>query len=219
MFTGIVEEIGTVEEIRHGQHSAILKIRASKVLVGTKIGDSIAVNGICLTVTQLGPTGFSADIMHETLNRSSLSKLSRGGHVNLERAMAADGRFGGHIVSGHVDGTGKIVGIKRDDNAIWFTIEAKPELMRYIVEKGSITIDGISLTVAKISNTDFSISAIPHTVGQTVLSERKEGDHVNLETDIIGKYVEKLLKPADEPTGSSGSGSGITREFLTKYGF
>lgn len=219
MFTGIVEEIGTVEEIRHGQHSAILKIRASKVLVGTKIGDSIAVNGICLTVTQLGPTGFSADVMHETLNRSSLSKLSRGGHVNLERAMAADGRFGGHIVSGHVDGTGKIVGIKRDDNAIWFTIEAKPELMRYIVEKGSITIDGISLTVAKISNTDFSISAIPHTVAQTVLSERKEGDHVNLETDIIGKYVEKLLKPADEPTGSSGSGSEITREFLNKYGF
>lgn len=219
MFTGIVEEIGTVEEIRHGQHSAILKIRASKVLEGTKIGDSIAVNGICLTVTQLGPTGFSADVMHETLNRSSLSKLSRGGHVNLERAMAADGRFGGHIVSGHVDGTGKIVGIKRDDNAIWFTIEAKPELMRYIVEKGSITIDGISLTVAKISNTDFSISAIPHTVAQTVLSERKEGDHVNLETDIIGKYVEKLLKPADEATGSSGSGNGISREFLTKYGF
>ena len=224
MFTGIVEEVGTIEQISHGQHSAVLRIRASRVCEDAKVGDSIAVNGICLTVTSLSPAGFTADVMHETLNRSSLSKLTRGSHVNLERAMAADGRFGGHIVSGHVDGTGKISSIKRDDNAIWFTIEAKPEILRYIVEKGSITIDGISLTVAKITDRDFSISAIPHTVAQTVLSERKEGDSVNLETDIIGKYVEKLLRPAEEPAGNGNggacsSGSGITREFLTKYGF
>lgn len=215
MFTGIVEEIGTVDEIKRGQHSAVLKIRAVKVLEDAKIGDSIAVNGICLTVTTLLPNAFTADVMHETLNRSSLAKLAHGSKVNLERAMQANGRFGGHIVAGHVDGVGKIVEIRRDDTAIWYTIEAKPEVMRYVVEKGSITIDGISLTIARVSPTRFAISAIPHTVSQTVLKERKEGDIVNLETDIIGKYVEKLMQPAPvtQKTG------GITKEFLTQYGF
>lgn len=215
MFTGIVEEIGTLEKIQRGTHSAVLTIRADQVLEGTKIGDSIAVNGICLTVTTLFSGCFTADVMHETLNRSSFVGLSTGSHVNLERAMAADGRFGGHIVSGHVDGIGKIVRIRRDDNAIWYTIEAKPEVMRYIVEKGSITIDGISLTVAEVKQSEFSISAIPHTVSQTVLREKKAGDIVNLETDIIGKYVEKLLKPNSVQEQESG----ITREFLTRYGF
>ena len=153
--------------------------------------------------------------MHETLNRSSLSKLTRGSHVNLERAMAADGRFGGHIVAGHVDGTGKIIGIRRDDTAIWYTIQADSEIMRYIVEKGSVTIDGISLTVAKVNQGDFSISAIPHTVSQTILKERREGDPVNIETDIIGKYVEKLLSTQQEQKQQTN----ITREFLSKYGF
>ena len=135
MFTGIVEEIGRVERIKHGQHSAVLTIHADTVLEGTKIGDSIAVNGICLTVTELFSHGFSADVMHETLNRSSLAGLTMGTPVNLERAMAADGRFGGHIVAGHVDGVGKVIRVRRDDTAIWYTIQAKAELMRYIVEK------------------------------------------------------------------------------------
>lgn len=215
MFTGIVEEVGMIENIRRGQHSAVLTIRASKVLEGTELGDSIAVNGICLTVTSLPNGAFTADVMHETLNRSSLSGLGRGSRVNLERAMAADGRFGGHIVSGHVDGVGHISRIRRDDNAIWYTVSAAPEILRYVVEKGSITIDGISLTVAAVTEKDFSISAIPHTVAVTVLIERKEGDAVNLETDIIGKYVEKLLQPMT-PTPAS---SGITMDFLSKHGF
>ena len=215
MFTGIVEEVGTIDNIRRGTHSAVLTIRAKTVLEGTKIGDSIAVNGICLTVTGLEGGCFRADVMHETLNRSSLSQLGKNSSVNLERAMPANGRFGGHIVSGHVDGVGRITRIKRDDNAIWYTVSAAPELLHYIVEKGSITIDGISLTVAAVSDKDFAISAIPHTVKQTVLHDRKEGDIVNLETAIIGKYVEKLLTPVEEPEQKSG----ITKEFLIRNGF
>lgn len=215
MFTGIIEEIGTVKQIKRGQNSAVLIIHAKKVLKDTRIGDSIAVNGICLTVTKLFSEGFSADIMHETLNRSSLTVLAHRSHVNLERAMPANGRFGGHIVAGHADGVGKIVRIQRDDTAIWFTLQAKPEIMRYIVEKGSVAIDGISLTVAAVTPTDFSISAIPHTVNQTILKERREGDIVNLETDIIGKYVEKLFAPAAEQK----KGSTLTREFLSQHGF
>ena len=238
MFTGIVEEVGKIERIVRGKNSAILMIRADRVLQGTKIGDSIAVNGICLTVTKLLQGAFQADVMHETLNRSSLAKAIKGVSVNLERAMAADGRFGGHIVAGHVDGTGKVIAVRKDDNAIWYTVQAAPEIMRYIVEKGSITIDGISLTVAKVGSDNFSISAIPHTVSQTVLKDRKVGDTVNLETDIIGKYVEKLLfqgqAGAQENAGNSQDGlsstpdntagnnrhqNGITRDFLTRYGF
>jgi riboflavin synthase len=215
MFTGIVEEIGTVARIQHGQHSAVLTIQAETVLEGTKLGDSIAVNGICLTVTSLTPRGFSADVMHETLNRSALSGLKQGSRVNLERAMAANGRFGGHIVSGHVDGVGSILGIRRDDTAIWYTVGAQPPVLRYIVEKGSIAIDGISLTVARVDSRSFSISAIPHTVAQTVLKDRKEGDMVNLETDIIGKYVEKLMGPTEEQPQKQT----ITKEFLSRYGF
>lgn len=215
MFTGIVEEVGTVERIQRGRHSAVLTIRGTKVLEETKIGDSIAVNGICLTVTDLFQSCFSADVMHETLDRSSLAGLRAGSHVNLERAMAANGRFGGHIVAGHVDGLGKIVNVRRDDTAVWYTVQADPSILRYIVEKGSVTIDGISLTVARVFADRFSISAIPHTVAQTVLWERREGDGVNLETDIVGKYVEKLLHPqtASPPQGR------ITKEFLIQNGF
>lgn len=215
MFTGIVEEIGTVEQIRRGRHSAVLTIRAKKVLEDTRVGDSIAVNGICLTVTALFPSGFSADVMHETLNRSALAKLTSGARVNLERAMQANGRFGGHIVAGHADGVGKIVRIQRDDTAVWYTVQAKPEILRYIVEKGSVAVDGISLTVAEVTRTDFSVSVIPHTDRQTVLRERTEGSLVNLETDVIGKYIEKLLSPAAAGQGKSG----ITEEFLSRYGF
>lgn len=215
MFTGIVEEMGTIRSIRKGTHSAVLEIQAKVVLEDIHVGDSIAVNGVCLTATSFTPTTFTADVMHETLNRSSLAALRPGSRVNLERAMAANGRFGGHIVSGHVDGLGTVLSTQKDDNAIWYTIGASPEVLRYVVEKGSITIDGISLTVAKVDDQSFAISAIPHTVAVTVLQDRKPGDKVNLETDIIGKYVEKLLQPKEIPKQTSG----ITRDFLTKYGF
>ncbi len=214
MFTGIVEEMGSIRHIGRSAHSAVLDIAAHTVLQDTKVGDSIAVNGVCLTVTELDAGHFCADVMHETLNRSALCQLQPGSRVNLERAMPADGRFGGHIVAGHVDGTGTIRAIRRDDNAIWYTVQAPPQVMRYVVEKGSITVDGISLTVASLNGDSFSISAIPHTVAVTVLKDRKPGHLVNLETDIIGKYVEKLLMKED-PSPSSG----ISREFLSRYGF
>lgn len=215
MFTGIVEEVGTVERIQKGRHSAVLAIWAEKVLEDTKIGDSIAVNGVCLTVTDLLSDSFCADVMHETLERSALIRLKSGCHVNLERAMPVNGRFGGHIVAGHVDGVGKVTGIRRDDTAVWYEVQAEPDVLRYIVEKGSVTVDGISLTVACAGEDRFSISAIPHTVEHTVLKERTEGSLVNLETDIIGKYVEKLLQPAVSPQPRST----ITKEFLDRYGF
>ena len=166
MFTGIVEEMGTLKAIRKGPHSAVLEIQAKVVLEDIHLGDSIAVNGVCLTATSYSPTGFTADVMHETLNRSALATLRPGSRVNLERAMAANGRFGGHIVAGHVDGVGTVQRITRDDNAIWYTIAAGPEILRYVVEKGSITIDGISLTVAKVDRQSFAISAIRHRAGR-----------------------------------------------------
>lgn len=217
MFTGIVEEKGAVKSISRGQHSAVITVSAKKVLQGTVPGDSIAVNGICLTVTSLGPGWFTADVMHETLNRSSLSDAAAGTFVNLERAMAAGGRFGGHIVSGHVDGTGVIREIRRDDNAVWFIVSAPGNIMKYIVEKGSVAIDGISLTVAAVRDDSFDVSVIPHTLGLTVLGDRCRGDVVNLENDIIGKYVEKLMNySSDSPEDNKG---GITEEMLIKYGF
>ncbi len=215
MFTGIVEELGTIRSIRRGAASAVLSIGAEAVLSDLRIGDSVAVNGVCLTATGVDGSGFTADVMHETLQRSSLGALGPGSRVNLERAMAADGRFGGHIVSGHIDGTGTIAERRRDDNAVWYTVSAPPALLRYIVEKGSIAIDGISLTVASVEADRFSVSVIPHTAAVTVLGRKRPGDIVNLETDIIGKYVEKLLRPAED-TAPKG---GISLEFLMENGF
>lgn len=215
MFTGIVEEMGVIRSIRRGAHSAVLFIGAETVLSDLKIGDSVAVNGVCLTATTVDGSGFTADVMHETLNRSSLGALVPGSPVNLERAMAANGRFGGHMVAGHIDGTGTITARRQDDNAVWYTVSAAPSLLRYIVEKGSIAIDGISLTVASVETDRFSVSVIPHTAAVTVLGRKRPGDIVNLETDLIGKYVEKLLRPA-EGTASKG---GISLEFLMENGF
>lgn len=215
MFTGIVEEVGTVREIRKGQTSSFIEIQAKTVLSDVHIGDSIAVNGVCLTVTEFSADSFRADVMNETLNRSSLGSLRSGSHVNLERAMSANGRFGGHIVSGHIDGTGVITDIRRDGISVWYTIGTTAAVMRYIVEKGSVAIDGISLTVAKVTDSSFSVSIIPHTAEQTVLSYKKIGDTVNLENDIIGKYVEKLMNPQNSPKEPNG----ITMEFLAKNGF
>lgn len=193
MFTGIIEEIGKIKRVSISGKSGSLEIGASKVLSGTKVGDSIAVNGVCLTVTSLSASGFTADVMAETLRRSSLGSLSAGSGVNLERAMAADGRFGGHIVSGHIDGTGTISKMQKEENAVWVHIKAATEILNLIVEKGSIAIDGISLTVAGVNESEFSVSVIPHTAEETTLLSKKAGDLVNLENDIIGKYVQKLL--------------------------
>ena len=193
MFTGIIEEIGKVIDIRRGPASAQIRIAAENILSDVSDGDSIAVNGICLTVTSHGPHHFTADIMHETLNRSSAGGLRNGGSVNLERAMRADARFGGHIVTGHIDGTGTIRSVTRDDTAVWYTILAAPDILRLIVEKGSVAVDGISLTVAAVSAEDFSVSVIPHTAANTTLAGKRAGDTVNLENDCIGKYVARLL--------------------------
>jgi riboflavin synthase len=210
LFTGIVEEMGTVQRLDRTPVSCQLTISASIVLQDTKIGDSIAVNGVCLTVTDLQKNAFTADVMPETLRRSSLGSLRNGSLVNLERAMAANGRFGGHIVSGHIDGTGKIASIVPERNAKIVTISAPPSLLHYIVEKGSIAIDGISLTVTNVTKSDFCVSLIPHTGTCTTLLSKRAGEVVNLETDVIGKYVEKLMQPVQPE---------LTASMLKQYGF
>ena len=184
------------------------------------MGDSIAVNGVCLTATGISGNIFTADVMPETLRRSGLGQLTGGSRVNLERAMAAGGRFGGHIVSGHIDGTGTIREVKREDNAVWVTIDCSPKILRYIIEKGSIAIDGISLTVAYVDDICFKVSIIPHTAGETTLLDGKPGKIVNLENDVVGKYVEKLLQPY-KGGGDAGVSdrSGLDMKFLAENGF
>lgn len=210
MYTGLIEEIGKVCLIRPA--TGKLSILAKTVLDGIKIGDSIAVNGVCLTVTSFNDRSFTADVTPETFQRSALGRLHDGDPVNLERPMAANGRFGGHLVSGHIDGIGWITQRTEDGNAIRVEIEAPPELLNLIVEKGSVAIDGISLTVASVDHRKFGVSIIPHTGTQTTLIHKKAGDPVNLETDLIGKYVQKLLRI------NSGS-SNLTFDFLQQNGF
>ncbi|MDD6331208.1 MAG: riboflavin synthase [Clostridium sp.] len=216
MFTGIIEETGTVKKMISEQISGSIEIKADHVLEGTNIGDSIAVNGVCLTVTHIQKDGFTADVMAETLRKTNLGSLPIGGRVNLERAMSAGGRFGGHIVSGHIDGTGTIQSLNREGNAVWVTIAAPASILHLIVMKGSIAIDGISLTVAYVDDSVFKVSVIPHTGEETTLLTRKPGDVVNLENDIVGKYVERLLTPYTEPKQTE---SAITMDFLREHGF
>lgn len=218
MFTGIIEEIGTIRSINRGVKSSKLTIEGNLIFGDLKLGDSVAVNGVCLTVTGFSQKVFNADVMHETLNRSSLGSLKNGSLVNLERAMPADGRFGGHIVSGHIDGVGQIEEIYRDDNAVWYTISASKNILRYIIEKGSIAIDGISLTVAAVTGKNFSVSIIPHTMSNTTLYKKKGGDTVNLENDLVGKYIEKLMK-TQEDLKEKRTSSNITPEFLERFGY
>lgn len=213
MFTGIIEEKGIVKNISISGVCSVVYIKAEKVMNGTKIGDSIAVNGVCLTVKSIQSDGFTADIMPETIRRSSFKELKRGSYVNLERAMAADGRFGGHIVSGHIDGTGVIESFKQEGNAVWISIKAKKEIMKLIVEKGSICIDGISLTVAQVSKNSFKVSIIPHTASKTNLINKKPGELVNLENDMVGKYVQKSLDK------NECEDKNITWSLLSEYGF
>lgn len=193
MFTGIVEELGTVARIVRESSKQRISINCKKILEDIHLGDSIAVNGVCLTVVEFTDHGFSADVMNETFARSSLGALKPGSYVDLERAMAADGRFGGHIVSGHIDGNGVIKSIRPDGNAVWFEIKSEEKILEGIVEKGSITIDGISLTVTAVGRDSFKVSIIPHTLKETVLGHKKNGDIVNLENDVVGKYIKKFL--------------------------
>ena len=219
MFTGIIEEIGSIAAIKRGAASSVLTIAANRIFEDLHLGDSVAVNGVCLTASSFTANSFTADVMHETLEHTSLGFLQRGSEVNLERAMAAGGRFGGHIVSGHVDGCATISLIKRDDNALWYTCTATPEILKYIVLKGSIAIDGISLTVARLGARDFAVSMIPHTAAQTTLASKKVGDIVNLETDVIGKYVERLLSFESDEDGTKANKSNISMDFLMKHGY
>ncbi len=211
MFTGIIEETGRVLSARRNPAGgAVLEIGAGKIMDDLRIGDSVAVNGVCLTVAALSDAGFSADVTPQTLRMSALGALSAGSAVNLERAMRADGRFGGHIVSGHIDGTGRIESLRREGNSILMRVSAPAEVMRLIVPKGSVAVDGISLTVAAAGKADFTVSLIPHTFSGTALNSKKADDPVNLENDIIGKYVEKLLGSCN---------GGLSLEFLKENGF
>lgn len=193
MFTGIIEEVGKVKSITRGSRSILLEVEAGRVLEGTKLGDSIATNGVCLTVTSLSDRGFKADVMPETMQRSNLGLLKPGSAVNLERALCLNSRLGGHLVAGHVDGTGRILDREQDDNAVWITIGTSARILRYVLEKGSVAIDGISLTVAYVDEAVFKVSVIPHTLQQTTLAQKRVGEVVNLENDMIARYVEKLL--------------------------
>lgn len=212
MFTGIVEEKGALKAVQRGPNWMTLTIEAAKVLEGVALGDSIAVNGVCLTVTSFAESSFTVDVMPETFEKTNLSSLPIGAKLNLERAMPADGRFGGHFVSGHVDGMGTIRSIKPLGNAIVFDIAADESLLYYMIPKGSIAIDGISLTILDVNNQSFSVSIIPHTLDHTTLKERKAGDRVNLECDMVGKYIEKFVRQR-KPTST------LTREFLAEHGF
>lgn len=217
MFTGIVEEIGIIQGIEKGNKSSKLLIKANKVLDKTNLGDSICTNGVCLTVTNLDKNTFEADVMAETLRRSNLGDLSIGSNVNLERALSLQTRLGGHIVSGHIDGVGEVLSLVKEDNATWVSIKASNDILKYIVEKGSIAIDGISLTVAYVDDSIFKVSIIPHTKDETTLLTKKCGETVNLECDVIGKYVEKLLGFNNK--NKEIKESKITEEFLKSNGF
>lgn len=192
MFTGIIEEIGLIEGIKKGEKSSKLVIKANIVLNDIHIGDSISTNGVCLTVTNIYENKFEADIMAETL-RKVTRELNIGSKIKSWEGLSIQSRLGGHIVSGHIDGTGKIISFVKEDNAIWVTVDASTDILKYVVHKGSITIDGISLTVAYVDDSCFKVSIIPHTASETTLISKKIGDTVNLECDLIGKYVEKLL--------------------------
>ena len=208
MFTGIIEELGKVISIESNQ----IAVQAQYVLNDTKLGDSISVNGVCLTVTKIAKDYFNADISPETMNITALNNLKTGSVVNLERAMSANGRFGGHIVTGHIDGKGKLINMKKNGNFFILEVEIPDELKKYVVKKGSVTVNGISLTVADINSNIIKIAVIPHTYMNTNLKTLQNGEYINIETDILAKYVEKFLSTSDNRTG-------ISMEFLLENGF
>jgi riboflavin synthase len=212
MFTGIIEEIGVVKSVRKGNRSSEIIISAGKIPEDIKTGDSINTNGVCLTVTSFTTDQFSADIMPESMERSAFRIVKPGNHVNLERAVRLSDRLGGHLVSGHIDDTGTIREIRKDENAVWLKITAEKNVLRYIAEKGSIAIDGVSLTVARVEAGSFDVSIIPFTQTATTLTSKKTGDIVNIECDIIAKYVERLV-------GEKKTEGKINLNFLSEHGF
>ncbi|MCG8401912.1 MAG: riboflavin synthase [Firmicutes bacterium] len=219
MFTGLVEEVGHLASLRRGADSARLKINAGLIMEGLAVGDSIAVNGVCLTAVSFGGSFFYADVMAETLAKTNLGELKPGDRVNLERALRLGDRLGGHLVSGHIDGVGNIAESEKHDIATLVTISAPPEVMRYIIRKGSVAVDGTSLTVVDFDPKSFIVSLIPHTAHATVLGEKKKGDRVNLEGDIIGKYVERWVT-GDKTGNKDDDGKGvISGDFLARHGF
>ena len=195
MFTGIVESLGKIERINHVNGGRSLVLDVGDLAIGLEVGDSLAVNGVCLTAVEVGPASFGADLVAETVRRSNLGLVAQGDLVNLERPMRADGRFDGHIVQGHVDATGRVKSVVPEGDGSLMTIAAPPEGLRYVVEKGSITVDGVSLTVTSVDNDAFEVALIPHTISMTTLGLRRPGDVVNLEFDVLAKYVERLLVP------------------------
>jgi len=214
MFTGLIEEKGTIESLTKKGNSAQIKIKADEVLKTAKIGDSISTNGVCLTVTEKTSKTFTVDVMPETMNRSNLRNLKYGSTVNLERALKVGDTLDGHMVSGHVDGVGIVSDYRKDDNAVWMSVKADKNVLKYLVEKGSIAIDGTSLTVAYVDDRSFKVSIIPHTGESTTLLDKKVGDEVNLECDMVGKYIEKLISFKEE-----NKDQGINTEFLKNNGF
>ncbi len=217
MFTGIIEELGTIEKIQQKNEAIVMTIRASKILEDVNLGDSIAVNGVCLTVTSFTSNEFTVDLMPETVRATSLRMLKKGSKVNLERAMAANGRFGGHFVSGHVDGIGTIVKKEPLDNAVYYEIEIPETLRPYILLKGSVAIDGTSLTIFKVTNKTFTVSIIPHTLSETIIGSKGPGDIVNIECDMLAKYIEQFLNYRFQ--GENKNQSSITTSFLEENGF
>lgn len=215
MFTGLIEDLGRVRELRLAAASAQLTVATAIPTESLVLGESIAVNGVCLTVVTIGRDSFTADVSPETLGCSTLGRLTTGSPVNLERALRLSDRLGGHLVSGHIDGTGEVVGRVREANAVRFTIRAEPALTRFVVAKGSIAVDGISLTANKTHEDRFELTIIPHTLDVTTLRDRQIGSAVNLEVDIIGKYVERFLGLRQEPD----KGQGLDLEVLAKHGF
>ena len=212
MFTGIIEELGKVQGVSKNTNQGKITVECGTVLEGTKLGDSIAVNGVCLTVVEITSNGFVADVSPETFKVTSLGDLQTGSFVNLERAMKADGRFGGHMVSGHVDGLGKIIEIQKHGEFYDLKIEHEPEQLKYAIKKGSISIDGISLTIANVEGDAIRIAVIPHTFENTNLKALKRNDFVNIEVDVVAKYIEKFLSTRDNK-------SRISLEFLQEHGF
>lgn len=213
MFTGIIEEIGVLKERRDGSHSCTLTVRCEKILEGTKIGDSIAVNGTCLTVTKLNADSFDVDVTPETMRRTAFSIVRVGSKLNLERALRIGDRLGGHLVSGHVDFVGKLIKKEQEGNAVNLTFSVPEQWMKYILAKGSIAIDGVSLTIAKKQSNSFFVSLIPHTGEMTILLLKQIGDSVNIECDCIGKYIEQLIGH------NTSSSIGVTMDTLIAGGY
>ncbi|SJZ30862.1 riboflavin synthase [Selenihalanaerobacter shriftii] len=222
MFTGIVEELGEINSINRGSQSIELEIKAKNVLNDVQLGDSIATNGVCLTVTSFNKNRFTVDVMPETMRKSSLGELKVGEAVNLERALSLKDRLGGHLVSGHIDGTGEIKKKQREDNAILYNISLPIDLRQYVIPKGSIAIDGISLTIAELLDQEFVLSLIPHTAEMTTLGKKDIGDIVNLEVDLIGKYIERMLRFNMEDSNNksiTNNNSRVDLDLLQQNGF